>query len=82
MISEALGLTYKAQSDEEKLLEYLFQDYNPSARPVLNSSNTVKVNLQFSLLQIQELVSVEFVLSNLYIQLDAPQSRSVISTSA
>ena len=43
-------------SDEENLLSYLFANYNPSARPVLNSSATVFVNLKFSLLQIQELV--------------------------
>ena len=47
----------KKQSDEERLLEYLFTDYNPSARPVLNSSKTVNVTLMFSLMHIQELVS-------------------------
>ncbi len=47
----------KRQSDEERLLEYLFTDYNPSARPVLNSSKTVNVTLMFSLMHIQELVS-------------------------
>ena len=45
------------QSDEERLLEYLFDEYNPSARPVINSSKTVGVQLQFSLMHIQELVS-------------------------
>ena len=45
------------QSDEERLLEYLFSDYNPSARPVINSSSTVNVKIQFSLMHIQELVS-------------------------
>ena len=43
-------------SDEEVLLHELFQDYNPSARPVINSSQTVPVSIEFSLLQIQELV--------------------------
>ncbi|ELU09565.1 hypothetical protein CAPTEDRAFT_181469 [Capitella teleta] len=43
------------QSDEEKLLDYLFADYNPTARPVINSSHTVTVGIQFSLIQIQEL---------------------------
>ncbi len=47
----------KTQSDEERLFEYLFTDYNPSARPVLNSSKTVNVTLMFSLMHIQELVS-------------------------
>ena len=41
---------------EEALLNYLFDGYNPTARPVLNSSLTVAVNLRFSLLQIQDLV--------------------------
>ncbi len=43
-------------SDEERLLEMLFEGYNPSARPVINSSRTVDVQMQFALLQIQELV--------------------------
>ena len=47
----------KRRSDEERLLDYLFTDYNPSARPVLNSSKTVGVDLMFSLMHIQELVS-------------------------
>lgn len=51
----ATALRHRRRSDEELLLEYLFRDYNPSARPVLNSSQTVSVNVQFSLLQIQEL---------------------------
>jgi len=49
------GKHFKQRSDEEKLLEHLFTDYNPSARPVLNSSNTVTVDIHFSLLQIQDL---------------------------
>ena len=43
-------------SDEEKLLQALFADYKPSARPVMNSSNTVNVNIQFSLMHIKDLV--------------------------
>ena len=43
-------------SDEERLLEALFDGYNPSARPVFNSSQAVDVRMQFSLLHIQELV--------------------------
>ena len=43
-------------SDEERLLEALFDGYNPSARPVFNSSHAVDVRMQFSLLHIQELV--------------------------
>ena len=47
----------RQRSEEEYLLEHLFDNYNPSARPVINSSQTVKVGLSFALLQIQELVS-------------------------
>ncbi len=50
----------KQQSDEERLLDYLFEDYNPSARPVLNSSKTVPVDMMFSLMHMQELVSLVF----------------------
>jgi len=53
------------RSEEESLMEYLFDGYNPSARPVLNSSATVNVKLQFSLLQIQDLVSIYVYLPGL-----------------
>jgi len=45
-----------SRSSEETLWNYLFDGYNPTARPVFNSSLTVAVNLRFSLLQIQDLV--------------------------
>lgn len=45
------------RSEEERLMDYLFQQYNPSARPVINSTHTVNVNITFSLLHIQDLVS-------------------------
>ena len=45
------------RSDEERLLDYLFREYNPSARPVINSSKSVQVSMQFSLMHFQELVS-------------------------
>lgn len=51
------SLAPRLPSDEERLLELLFDGYNPSARPVINSSHTVDVTMLFSLLQIQELVS-------------------------
>jgi hypothetical protein len=47
-----------ALSEEEKLLHDMFLDYNPSARPVMNSSKTVDVEIQFSLMHIKELVSI------------------------
>ncbi len=68
----------KIQSDEERLLDYLFKDYNPSARPVLNSSKTVPVNMMFSLMHMQELVSyltfmqIEIVVDNHLYQWNAP----------
>ena len=43
-------------SDEEELFKKLFEDYNPSARPVMDSSHTVTVAIQFSLLHIKDLV--------------------------
>ena len=45
-------------SDEEKLLAKLFKNYNPSARPVMNSSRTVPVEIMFSLMHIKDLVSI------------------------
>ena len=45
-------------SEEEVLIDYLFEEYRPTARPVLRSEDTVLVNLQFSLMHIKELVSV------------------------
>ena len=41
-------------SDEKELLRLLFDGYNPTARPMMNSSHTVDVKIQFSLLQIQD----------------------------
>lgn len=53
----ACTVSPRLASNEERLLELLFDGYNPSARPVINSSHTVNVSMQFSLLHIQELVS-------------------------
>jgi len=47
----------RRQSDEEELLTSLFTDYNKFARPLINSSSTVVVTLQFSLMHIKDLVS-------------------------
>ena len=58
LIPVTSSLTPRLPSDEERLLELLFDGYNPSARPVINSSHTVEVSMLFSLLQIQELVSI------------------------
>ena len=45
------------QSDEERLLKWLFDGYNPAARPVIRSNKTANVQIQFSLMHIQQLVS-------------------------
>ncbi len=46
----------RQESDEEKLMKYLFEGYNPAARPVMNSSDTVLVKLIFCLMHIKDLV--------------------------
>ena len=60
-----IGGTGRDLSDEEELFKKLFDEYNPSARPVMDSSHTVNVAIQFSLLHIKDLVSNE---SNLTVQ--------------
>ena len=55
------GFTIRDQADEERLLKLLFSEYNPAARPVINSSKTVPVILQFSLMHIKDLVSAASV---------------------
>jgi len=49
--------TNRPESDEEQLLSELFCTYNKFARPLVNSSLTVVVTLQFSLMHIKDLVS-------------------------
>ena len=51
-------------SDEEELFKKLFEDYNPSARPVMDSSHTVNVAIQFSLLHIKDLVCIDWRISS------------------
>lgn len=68
----------KRRSDEERLLDYLFTDYNPSARPVLNSSKTVGVNLMFSLMHIQELVSQTFMLYHIHQRQKPEKNRTIL----
>lgn len=52
---------HRKRSDEEHLLGVLFSAYNQFARPVLNSSSTVMVAIQFSLMHIKDLVSLATV---------------------
>src|SRR6218665_1855523 len=51
-------LRQRMRSDEEYLLQQLFGSYNQFARPVLNSSCTVTVAIQFSLMHIKDLVRI------------------------
>ena len=44
-------------SDEERLIDDLFTHYRKTARPVMSSSDTVPVLIQFSLMHLKELVS-------------------------
>lgn len=44
-------------TDEEILLKKLFDHYNPTARPVLDSVDSVQVSIEFSLMHIKDLVS-------------------------
>ncbi|CAH1783231.1 unnamed protein product [Owenia fusiformis] len=43
------------RSAEEKLMSILFRNYNPSARPVLNATESVQVNIRFLLMRINDL---------------------------
>ena len=44
--------------NEKILHKFLFGDYNPKVRPVVNVSNTINVEISMSLSQIKNLVSV------------------------
>ena len=44
-------------TNEQRLLNYLFRNYDTDARGVMNSNETVSVSLTFLLLRIQSLVS-------------------------
>jgi hypothetical protein len=44
--------------DEQRLYENLLVDYEPSVRPVLNTSGTVYVNFKLTLNQIVDLVGI------------------------
>ncbi len=44
------------QSDEQKLLTFILRNYDKTARPVYNSSQTVQVNISFEAIKIEDLV--------------------------
>lgn len=50
---------FRNASYEERLLAYLFRDYDPVARAVMDVSRSVVVNIDFVLLRIHGLVSDE-----------------------
>ena len=49
----------RTMSNEEKLLQYLFSNYDPVARAVMDTSQPVEVKIDFVLLRIHGLVSKE-----------------------
>ena len=51
---------HRNASHEERLLEYLFRDYDPVARAVMDTSQPVNVGIEFVLLRIHGLVSLKF----------------------
>lgn len=53
----AARYSFRNASHEERLLAYLFQDYDPVARSVMDINEPVKVTVDFVLLRIHGLVS-------------------------
>jgi len=53
----AARYAFRNATHEERLLAYLFQDYEPVARAVMDSNRTVTVSVDFVLLRIHGLVS-------------------------
>lgn len=56
--------SFRNASHEERLLAYLFTDYDPVARAVMDTDRTVNVSIDFVLLRIHGLVSIKVVRSN------------------
>jgi hypothetical protein len=46
------------QSEEERLHNHIFRNYNTAIRPVRKATDPVQVSLTFSLMQIHMLVSI------------------------
>jgi len=53
----AARFAFRNATHEERLLLYLFEDYEPVARAVMDSNQTVTVSIDFVLLRIHGLVS-------------------------
>jgi len=51
------AFAFRNATHEERLLTYLFHDYDPVARAVMDSDRTVRVGINFVLLRIHGLVS-------------------------
>ncbi|XP_060561668.1 neuronal acetylcholine receptor subunit alpha-10-like isoform X2 [Ruditapes philippinarum] len=54
--------TANITSDEDRLYEVLFKNYNPATRPVNNASDTVNVRITVSLIQIKDMDETNQVL--------------------
>ncbi|XP_060561659.1 neuronal acetylcholine receptor subunit beta-3-like isoform X1 [Ruditapes philippinarum] len=54
--------TANITSDEDRLYEVLFKNYNPATRPVNNASDTVNVGISVSLVQIKDMDETNQVL--------------------
>ena len=52
------NVTFSSVPDEQRLLDKLFINYDKNVRPILNSNDSVKVVLGFTLIQITDMVSV------------------------
>lgn len=61
---------YRNASHEERLLAYLFVEYDPVARPTMDTSQTVNVSIEFVLLRIHGLVRIITLIEsiNVYIR--------------
>jgi len=53
----------RADADERALIEHLFerQNYNPLVRPVQNLSDTLEVGFEVALIQLINLVSIQYL---------------------
>jgi len=58
-VADDVAATYafRNATHEERLLTYLFNDYEPVARAVMDTNQTVTVTIDFVLLRIHGLVS-------------------------
>ena len=65
ILMSLLSSTIYASPNERRLLNDLLSEYNPLARPVMNSSDTVKLNIGISYQAIQELDETNQILESI-----------------